>query len=62
MHKSFAELFLPYFSQKTLETLCYNVIVLPLQKRVSEPEQRCLLTQYPNHADNNLLSLNSRPL
>lgn len=66
MHKNIAQLVWPYFSQRTLKTLCYNVIVLPLQKRVSELKGRWLLTQYPNYTDDNLVFLlleqTSRPL
>ncbi|XP_056883014.1 uncharacterized protein LOC130522542 isoform X2 [Takifugu flavidus] len=33
MHENIAQVVWPYFSQRTFKTLCYNVIVLPLQKR-----------------------------
>ncbi|XP_041635686.1 uncharacterized protein LOC121504720 [Cheilinus undulatus] len=32
-HKDVARLVLPYFTKKTLHSLCYNVTVLPLQRR-----------------------------
>lgn len=66
MHENIAQLVWPYFSQQTLKTLCYNVIVLPLQKRVSKLKGGRLLTQYPHYTDDNLVFLlleqTSRPL
>ncbi|XP_057711723.1 uncharacterized protein LOC130928919 [Corythoichthys intestinalis] len=63
-HKDVAKLAWPYFSQKDLRSLYYNVIVLPLQKRAflhfSDWDACCRFVQY--HLDVGPFRLNGRQL